>query len=49
MNINSKNKKKARGAIQKLPCSIAEGLRILHAFNKGKVHPRTGHEGPEGE
>jgi len=23
--------------------------RILHGKGKGKVHPRTGHEGPEGE
>ena len=24
-------------------------LRRLHEMGKGKVHPRTGHEGPEGE
>jgi hypothetical protein len=24
-------------------------LRRLHGIGKGKVHPRTGHEGPEGE
>jgi len=33
--------------IQALKCSVL--LYVLHCKGKGKVHPRTGHEGLEGE
>jgi hypothetical protein len=30
-------------------CNVQKQIVVIRCTSKGKVHPRTGHEGPEGE